>query len=133
MRTEAKKAAQTLPSSIVVANDSRVNRRSYFKELRQSKICFSPFGYGEVCWRDFEAMTTGAVLVKPDVSHLKLAHDIFVPGKTYVPIKWDLSDLCETVQRLLATPSELQRISRKRIQSPQIDYTSASPSRAKSK
>jgi hypothetical protein len=112
MRMEAKKAVEALPSSLVVAKNSRVSRKAYFQELRQSKICFSPFGYGEVCWRDFEAMSTGAVLVKPDMSHLKLAHDVFVPGETYVPIKWDLSDFGETVGRLLATPPEMQRIAK---------------------
>jgi hypothetical protein len=112
MRTEAMRTVEKLPSSIFVAKNDLVSRWAYFHELRQSKICFSPFGYGEVCWRDFEAMSTGAVLVKPDMSHLRLAHDIFVPGETYVPIKWDLSDLRETIEGFLATPSELQRISR---------------------
>jgi hypothetical protein len=112
MRTEAKRTVEELPSSIAVVTNGFVSRRAYFNELRQSKICFSPFGYGEVCWRDFEAMSTGAVLVKPDMSHLRLAHEIFVPEETYVPIKWDLSDFRETIERLLATPSELRRISR---------------------
>ena len=30
----------------------------------------SPFGFGEICYRDFEAMLNGACLIKPDVSHL---------------------------------------------------------------
>ena len=70
MRTEAKKAVDLLPASIAVAKHELVNR-NIFSGTRESKLCFSPFGYGEVCWRDFEAMSTGAVLVKPDMSHLQ--------------------------------------------------------------
>jgi Glycosyl transferases group 1 len=112
MREEAKKAVDALPTSIAVAKNGRVSQKRFFQELKESKLCFSPFGYGEVCWRDFEAMSTGAVLVKPDMSHHRLAHDFFVPGETYIPVKWDLSNLSETVERLLASPTELQRISK---------------------
>lgn len=73
----------------------------YLHELRASKICFSPFGYGEVCWRDFEAVANGAVLLKPDMTHVRTDPDIFVPGETYMPLRWDLGDLDEKVRLLL--------------------------------
>ncbi len=67
-----------------------------------SKVCFSPFGYGEVCWRDYEAVACGAVLLKPDMGHIETDPDIFVPWETYVPVSWDLSDLQETLHRVLS-------------------------------
>ena len=84
----------------------------FLKELRSSKICFSPFGYGEVCWRDYEAVMCGAVLLKQDMAHVETDPDIFVPGETYVPVKWDLSDFEEKVHWLLADADARRRISR---------------------
>lgn len=82
----------------------------FLRELRRSKICFSPFGYGEVCWRDYEAVMCGAVLLKQDMSHVATAPDIFEPFQTYVPIKWDLSDLPEQVDWLLRDDAARKRI-----------------------
>ena len=76
-------------------------RKEYLAELGRSKMCFSPFGYGEVCWRDFEAMMTGSLLLKPDVRHLVTDPDVFIPGETYIPIAWDFSDLAEKVEYYL--------------------------------
>ena len=39
--------------------------------MRHSRICISPFGYGEICWRDFEAILCGCLVVKPDMSHVE--------------------------------------------------------------
>ena len=93
--------------------DKRVTHTQYNDEMRRSRICISPFGYGEVCWRDFEAIIFGCLLVKPDMSHLRTEPDIFIPGETYVPVKWDFSDLAETCSRYLVDDSALNRITRR--------------------
>src|SRR5690606_40487329 len=54
------------------------------------QTCALPI-YGEVCHRDFEAMAAGAVLVKPDSSHIRTNPEIYIPGQTYVPCKPDWS------------------------------------------
>lgn len=84
--------------------------REYLSEMRRSKLCFSPFGYGEVCWRDYEAAALGAALVKPDMSHVRTDPDIFVPWETYAPVRWDLLDLPEVVQRLLSDGALRQKL-----------------------
>jgi hypothetical protein len=78
-----------------------IGHHHFLSELRASKLCFSPFGYGEVCWRDYEAVMTGAVLIKQDMRHVETDPDIFVAGETYVPVKWDLSDFEVQVRRHL--------------------------------
>jgi hypothetical protein len=100
MRQEAKDAVQKL-QGIRVVSEGRVRRHKFYSEMQRSKMCFSPFGYGEVCWRDFEAHATGALLLKPDMSHLRVLPDVFVPFETYVPLKWDLSDFGEKVEHYL--------------------------------
>ena len=71
----------------------RVPQDEYYREMMRSRMSVSPYGFGELCWRDFECILCGAVLVKPDMRHLRTAPDLFVPGETYVPVAWDFSDL----------------------------------------
>ncbi len=80
----------------------RVNQAQYNQELHRSRICVSPFGYGEICWRDFEAILCGCLLVKPDVAHLRTYPDVFIPGETYVPVRWDYGDLLEKCDHYLS-------------------------------
>jgi hypothetical protein len=94
----------------VLAPRDRVPRKKYWAEMLRSKICVSPFGYGEVCWRDFEAIMCGALLVKPDMSHLKTLPDLFVPGVTYVPVRWDYSDLEDKCAHYLQNETERMKI-----------------------
>ncbi len=65
----------------------------YMQEMRQSKVGLSPFGWGEICYRDFEVFIAGSVLVKPDVSHLATFPDLYAEDQTYVAVAWDYADL----------------------------------------
>jgi hypothetical protein len=79
-------------------------------ELANSRLCFSPFGYGELCWRDIEAFQTGAVLIKPDMGHLQTLPDLYEPGVTYLPVRWDFSDLEDVVCSALADEPRMEAI-----------------------
>ena len=109
MRGEAEAALNVL-SDLNVAKGEGVPLARFMVEMRRSKIGFSPFGYGEVCWRDYESVMAGAVLLKPDMSHIETAPDIFVPWETYVPVAWDLSDFEDTTRRLIADHALRDRI-----------------------
>lgn len=112
MRQEAKDAVDRLPENLNIAKTGRVRRYQFFQEMTQSKMCFSPFGYGEICWRDYEAFATGSLLLKPSMDHLIVDPDIFIPNKTYVSLNWDLSDLEEKIEYYLAHPSEAEAIAK---------------------
>ena len=84
-----------------VASRGTVPKRQYDRELAVSRTVVSPFGFGELCYRDFEAMLNGACLIKPDVSHLTTWPDVFVANKTYIPFSWDLSNFPTTVRQAL--------------------------------
>lgn len=94
----------------VVLPDRRVDQKEYYEEMRSSRICISPFGYGELCWRDFETVLMGSLLIKPDMGHARTEPNIFVPGETYVPVKWDYSNLAEVCARYLADDEARNRI-----------------------
>lgn len=65
----------------------------YQSQLRQSYCVLSPWGWGEPCFRDVEAMLTGAVLIKPDTDYVQGWPDIYRNGETYRACKADLSDV----------------------------------------
>lgn len=109
MRHAARSAARMI-EGIRLTPEEKVPRRKFLTEMRHARLCWSPFGYGELCWRDLEAFMTGAVLVKPDMSHIRTLPDLYVPGETYLPVKWDFSDLEKVVQDALADPQAQQRI-----------------------
>ncbi len=96
MREEALKAVSNL-SEISALTDFPVPLPQFMHELQRSKMGFSPFGYGEICWRDFETLAAGSLLIKPDCDHIELAPNMLRANETYVPLKWDFSDLAEKV------------------------------------
>jgi hypothetical protein len=110
MRQEAATAVDTHFGDLTVARQGLIPKKLYMREMEQSKICFSPFGYGEICWRDFEAIAAGAVLLKPDMSHIESVPDIYLPFETYLPVRWDLADIDERVRAALADPAGMRRM-----------------------
>lgn len=87
-----------------------VPSEKYMRELKTVFATLSPFGYGEVCLRDFEAIINGSLLIKPDMSHMKTTPNIYIPNETYIPIKWDGSDLLDKADDILSNPEDYQKI-----------------------
>lgn len=79
----------------------KISRSIYLKELRNSKIGISPFGWGEFCYRDYEIILNGAMLMKPDMSHIETWPNLYIAGETYMPHKWDCSDVETSLEEAL--------------------------------
>jgi hypothetical protein len=88
----------------------RASQRQFNREIEHARVTVSPFGWGELCLRDFEAVLHGSLLLKPDMAHLETWPNIFVPHETYVPFDWDAKTLRETAHRYLDDPTESARI-----------------------
>jgi hypothetical protein len=67
---------------------ARVGSKRYLAELLLSRVVVSPFGWGEVCFRDYEAVAAGCLLVKPSMDHVRTQPDIYRAGQTYVSVRW---------------------------------------------
>lgn len=115
MRNASNQAARNI-DNVVLTPDGRIPRNAYLAELRQSKLCWSPFGYGELCWRDLEAIMTGAVLLKPNMDHLDTTPNLYRAGETYLAVKWDFSDLEYVVQSALSDPDLLKQVAQNAFQ-----------------
>lgn len=94
----------------ILAPRDRVSQEKYYEEMLRSRICVSPFGFGEICWRDFEAILCGCLLVKPDMGHVRTQPDLYAPGVTYVPVRWDYADLEEVCADYLADEAKRLRV-----------------------
>jgi len=88
-------------SDLNIMMGTGISQDQFWDEMGRSKTCFSPFGFGELCWRDIEAMAYGAVLIKPDMSHLRTEPDLYRNGETYVACRWDFADLEEKTREIL--------------------------------
>jgi hypothetical protein len=73
----------------------------FYLSLLRSKTALSPFGWGEACCRDYQAMALGSVVIKPDMSHVECWPDIFQAGETYLPCKPDWSDAHKIIREVV--------------------------------
>jgi len=80
-----------------IDDEPRLGRGAFMRELARTRVVVSPFGWGEINLRDYEACIAGAAIVKPDMSHLETWPDLFVAGETYLPYRWDFADLADVV------------------------------------
>ncbi|MGA8259110.1 MAG: glycosyltransferase [Arenicellales bacterium] len=103
---------QSLDGFVVVATDQKLPKTAYLEELESSKIVVSPFGWGEVCWRDFEAVACGCLLVKPSMEHVATYPFYYRDRETYVSVRWDLEDLGDKIRYYLAHDRERRCIVR---------------------
>lgn len=95
------------------AKTSSMPRRQYLNEIKNSKISVSPFGWGEICYRDFESIISGALLFKGDMSHLETWPPLYVKDETYIPYSWDLKDFEEKLRNILNNGEKIRAISKR--------------------
>lgn len=84
-----------------------VPKRQYKFEMASTRSVLSPFGWGEICTRDFECFVNGAALIKPDMGHLVTYPDCYLSGETYISLDWDFSNFDDVAHRVVENPDEL--------------------------
>jgi hypothetical protein len=84
----------------VVLGRGRVFSPESFRSLMcLSRICVSPWGWGETCYRDYEALLAGCVLIKPRTDFID--SQLPLDDQHYVACRPDLSDLGERIREVL--------------------------------
>ena len=76
----------------------RLNHKSYLERLGRSKVSVGAFGWGEICYREFEAVKMGAAVVFPNVDYLETWPNIYKDNFSYLSYKFDFSDLIEKIE-----------------------------------
>ncbi|WP_143959752.1 hypothetical protein [Litoribacter populi] len=88
----------------------RIPLKQYNKELSQVQAILSPFGWGEICFRDIEAILNGSVLIKPDMGHLETWPNIYEANQTYESVSWDGTDLLDKTEKLLEDTEKMNEL-----------------------
>ena len=76
----------------------KVSFNKYLTEIKNSSTFISPFGWGEICFRDFEALLFGKVLIKPKCDHIETWPNIY-KHDMYIPLEWDLSNFKKAIEK----------------------------------
>jgi len=77
-----------------------VQWKEYRETFLNTKAILSPWGWGEACHRDFEALAWGCLLIKPDWSFVESFPDISSHDAPYIPCKLDFSDVPEIMAHI---------------------------------
>ena len=101
-------------------NTFKIGRFKYLNEMQNSKCVISPFGWGELCPRDFEIFLCGGILIKPDMSFFDTWPNWYISKKdvdntdfhTYLSFKWDLSDLEKIFQSVIKKYAQFKHIAK---------------------
>ena len=78
--------------------------------MRRSKCTLSPYGMGELCFRDFEIIKFGSIMIKPDMSRILTSPNIYIPYETYIPCALDWSDLIEKIEWVKDNPTACEEM-----------------------
>lgn len=81
----------------------RLSTEDYRLALMKSKCAVSPFGMGEICFRDFEIWNMGCILIKPFMDNVITTPNPYIDRETYFACNnnWDdLNDLIDAVLSL---------------------------------
>jgi len=78
--------------------------------MKRSKCTLSPYGMGELCFRDFEIIQFGSAMIKPDMSKVITHPNIYVPYETYIPCALDWSDLQDKIEWVKTNPIQCKQI-----------------------
>lgn len=109
-RTQASDKLAALKDRYTIVAGGKLDIEDYRRELQDTKIIPSPYGLGEICYRDFEAFEAGALLLKPTMEYIDTYPAYYKPSQTYIAHAIDLSDYAETLDRLLSDIGEHQDI-----------------------
>jgi hypothetical protein len=105
--------------NVICVPSRSLSFQDYMNISGQAKIIISPWGYGELCHRDFEAMLLDCVLVKPKTDFIDTLDNILKAGETYEPCQIDASDLEAVIRSILENQiyhePELRRRNRERL------------------
>lgn len=91
----------------------KIPKKIYLLTMRSSKAIVSPYGWGEICYRDFETFIAGAALIKPDMDHLDTWPNLYKKDETYISIPWKIEEWSNTFSEILSDEKKLLDVARK--------------------
>ena len=84
----------------------RISSWEYTKELSKTIAMISPFGWGEICYRDFEAILNKNLLVNPNMKHIETWPNIY-KDEHYFKLDWDSLNLLDIEKYIVKNKSDI--------------------------
>ena len=100
--TEHRVGAWKNLSDKYISKKDKLPPEEYAEYLYDSKVCLSPFGMGEVCFRDFECINVGTIMIKPSMDIVMTNPNIYIDKETYFAVNYDWSNLNEVIDEVLS-------------------------------
>ncbi|HSB99703.1 MAG TPA: glycosyltransferase [Burkholderiaceae bacterium] len=88
----------------------RIHQRVHTRKLRDTFICIAPWGNHVLTYRVFEGLACRCLVLAQSLRDCAIVDDGLQPGRHYVEVAADLSNLVELARHYLARPDEAQRI-----------------------
>ena len=66
-----------------------------------TKVSIGAYGWGEVCYREFEAILCGAAIMFPNMSNIETWPNIYIDNETYISYDLDFMNFKEKLSRLI--------------------------------
>ena len=82
--------------------EGRLSKKNYYKILRSSKVSIGAFGWGEVCYREFEATMCGTAFMTANMDSIETWPNIYHEGETYISYDFDFKNFHEKLQNLIS-------------------------------
>lgn len=96
-------------NSCKLIDGKRIPHEEYLQNMFNSKIIFSPYGYGAYgAPRDIQSAQFGSILIKPRMDWIDTTPNMYVEDETYIACEQDFSDLDEKVDYVLSNFDKLQ-------------------------
>ena len=96
-----KKVNEILTQQYGIKNLRRVSHKDFLLSLKNSKISVGAFGWGEVCYREFEAIKMGAAVLFPNMNNIETWPNIYKDRITYLSYDYDMNNLLDRIKELL--------------------------------
>ena len=70
--------------------------------MKNSKVSVGSYGWGEVCYREFEAITCGTAIMCPDMSLIETWPNIYIDNETYLSYDLDFKNFEQKLSHLIS-------------------------------
>ena len=87
--------------NITVTTNVRQDKKKYYETLINSKVSTGAYGWGEVCYREFEAIRCGTAFMFPNMSHIETWPNIYLEDTTYISYDLDFNNFEEKINELI--------------------------------
>ena len=90
--------------------------------MRNSKVSIGAFGWGEVCYREFEAIICGAAFITADMSKIETWPNIYHEGHTYLSYDFEFENLENNLNILINDISLRKTLDQLKVNSRELSF-----------